>query len=87
MAGVAAFFAASIFTQRDVANPVLAFDPPMPAVEVQEFGGVGLRAGQAGDGVGDFARFFALFARDTFDATDLLQAGPIEMPSQARTGF
>lgn len=80
VAGVAAFFAASIFAESHIADPVQAFDTPMSAVERQKFCGVSLRAGQTGDGVSHLDSFLALFACHAFDAADLPQARPIEMP-------
>lgn len=80
VAGVAAFFAASIFAQSHIADPVHAFDAPMSAIERQKFCGISLRAGQTGDGVSHLDSFLALFACHAFDAADLPQTRPIEMP-------
>lgn len=72
MAGVLAFFAAGVFAQSHVANPVLAFDPPVTAVERQQFCSVGLLARQTGDRENFFVSYFALFAHRPLDAADLL---------------
>jgi hypothetical protein len=42
---------------------------------------------QARDGVGYLPRFAALLFRDALNTANLLQAGPVEMSRQARTGL
>jgi len=80
VAGMAAFFAASIFAQSHIADPVQAFDAPVSAIERQKICGVGLLVGQTGNGVSHLDSILPLFACHAFDAADLPQARPIEMP-------
>ena len=62
------------------------FNPPVPTPDLQQPGSIRPLRRQAGAGIGPFYRLFALVPPGPFHATDLCQAGPVQVVVQGRRG-
>ena len=82
------FRAATVLAERHVANPVQAiFDAPVLAIERKQLGRRRAIRRQAGDRVTDFAGDQSVFLYGAFDATNLRDPWPVQLPRQTRTGL
>ena len=88
MRAVSDIRAASVLAQTHVAHPVQAiFDAPVAAIVGEKLLSSRPCGKKAGDGVRHFHRHLPLDLGDVFNPADLLETGPIEVPSQTRTGL
>ena len=81
--------ARAVLIEGDVAHVMGAvLDAPMPAVEGEEPGRVGLCGGQAGDGKDGFLALPAGFELDdlALDAADLCDMGEVDVVIECRAG-
>src|SRR3954453_23775935 len=78
LGGVAGSGAAGVLAAGPIAGVVQAvLDSPMPSRDVEQGGGVGALARQAGDGVHDLDAVLAAQAASSLDAADLAQTRPL----------
>lgn len=81
------FGAALVLAKGHIADPVQAvFDAPVASIVSEQLLGCASLGREAGDRVGDLGRLLEfglapgfLLGGDSFDATDLLNARPVEM--------
>src|SRR3954465_14234858 len=78
LGGVAGSGAAGVLAAGPIADVVQAvLDSPMPSRDVEQGGGVGALARQAGDGVHDLDAVLTAQAASSLDAADLAQTRPL----------
>ena len=81
------FDLALIFAEGHIAQPVQTLDSPMGSPVADQRCRIGLLRRKTGDGILHLRGLLALADRGAFQATDLSQAGPIEMLRQSDAGL
>ena len=79
LAGVTGAEAAVVFAKVGVEDIEPAFEQPAATQVLQQERGIGLLAGQAGDGKGRVLTDLAFLKGVAFEADQLLRAGPVEV--------